>query len=85
MNAIKEQLGKLLIPLIVDYAAGQCPPAYKRILFVNVSMLSSEGKQWLLGTATELDDKLLASILDEAKQELGEELIAQLDGLVVIG
>lgn len=81
---IQEQLGKLLIPLIVDYAAGQLKPWQKRILFLNVAALNTEGKAWLAKTASELDETLLKSIIDEAEQELGEEFVATLDGLVEI-
>jgi len=81
---IREELGKLLIPLIVDYAAGRLATWQKRILFLNVSALSTESLAWLQRTATELDEKLIESIIDEAKQELGAELVEQLDGLVEI-
>lgn len=64
-----EQLGKLLIPLIVDYAAGKLEAPYKRILFLNVALLKSEATAALIKTETGLDDKLLSSIIDEAEQE----------------
>lgn len=64
-----EQLGRMLIPLIVDYAAGKIEAPYKRILFLNVSLLKSEATAALIKTETGLDDKLLASIIDEAQQE----------------
>lgn len=64
-----EQLAKMLIPLIVDYAAGKIEAPYKRILFLNVAALGTEGRALLAKSETGIDDKLLESILDEAVQE----------------
>lgn len=66
-----EQLAKMLIPLIVDYSAGQLAAPYKRILFLNVAALGTEGRALLAQSETGIDDKLLESILDEAAQEFG--------------
>lgn len=66
-----EQLAKMLIPLIVDYASGKIEPPYKRILFLNVAALGTEGRALLAKSETGIDDKLLESILDEAAQEFG--------------
>lgn len=67
-----EQLAKMLIPLIVDYSSGQLPAPYKRVLFLNVAALGTEGRELLKKSETGIDDKLLESILDEASQEFGE-------------
>lgn len=67
-----EALIKSLIPLIVDYTAGNLPAPYKRLLFLNVAALGAEGRALLSKTETGIDDKLLESILDEASQEFGQ-------------
>ena len=66
MNLILEKLGALIIPMLEDYAVGQLPDAAKRLLFVNLAALGSEGQAWLKKTQTALDDALFDALLSDA-------------------
>lgn len=65
-NALLEKLGAMLIPMLEDYAVGQLPEAVKRILFLNIVALGSEGQAWLKKTQTALDEALFDALLSDA-------------------
>lgn len=85
-NAWLESLGKMIMPLLVDYGTGQMPEALRRLLFVNVVALGTEGQEWLKKTQTQLDDSAFAAMIGEAIEAFGSaglsQVPAQLDGFV---
>jgi len=85
-NVFLEKIGAMLIPMLEDYAIGQLPDAAKRLLFVNLAALGSEGQTWLKKTATGLDDAVFNALVSDANASFAEagkaDLAAWLDQFV---
>ena len=81
-----ESLLPLFLPLLANYADKALPDGPKRLLYVNLLALGTEGAELLAKTQTTLDEAAFAALLAEAREEADEagltDLASDLDAFV---
>lgn len=77
-NSFLETIGKMIMPLLVDYGTGEMPESARNLLFVNVAALGTEGQAWLRKTQTGLDDAAFAALINEANEAFANAGLSQI-------